>query len=77
MPISKSIFETVEAHLNEETAPALELARDLDAIRGDFLSALTSGASCFTDRLILCRISVGPSPQSEGANVQAGVKIPA
>ena len=33
MPISKSIFETVEAHLNEETATAPELARNLDAIR--------------------------------------------
>jgi hypothetical protein len=33
MPISKSIFETVEAHLNEETAPAPELAWNLDAIR--------------------------------------------
>ena len=42
----------------------------------DFLPGLKTRASYFTDRLVIRRISIGPSPQSEGADIQAGIKIP-
>ena len=41
----------------------------------DFLPGLKTRASYFTDRLVICRISIGSSPQSEGADIQAGIKI--
>jgi hypothetical protein len=42
----------------------------------DFLPGLNTRASYFTDRLVICRISVGSSPQSDGADIDAGIEIP-
>ena len=42
---------------------------------GDFLPT-PEGVRLPTSLIGFCRISVGPSPQSEGANVQAGIEVP-